>query len=53
MKKRLSVILACFILLSAAALAAGVSVTLNAGDSVETQAAAFAEYLDSLSEADQ
>ena len=53
MKKRLSVILACFILLSAVALAAGVSVTLNAGDSVETQAAAFAEYLDSLSEADQ
>ena len=53
MKKRLPVILACFILLSAAALAAAVSVTLNAGDSVETQAAAFAEYLDSLSEADQ
>lgn len=53
MKKRLLVILACFILFSAAALAAGVSVTLNASDSVETQAAAFAEYLDSLSEAGQ
>ena len=53
MKKRLPVILACFILLSAVALAAGVSVTLHASDSVETQAAAFTAYLDSLSEADQ
>ena len=53
MKKRLPVILACFILLSAVALAAGVSVTLHASDSVETQAAAFAAYLDSLNEADQ
>ena len=53
MKKRLSVILACFILFSVAALAAGVSVTLNASDSVEIQAAAFAAYLDSLNEADQ
>ena len=53
MKKRLLMILTCLMVLSAAALAAAVSVTLNAGDSVETQAAAFAEYLDSLSEADQ
>ena len=53
MKKRLPVILACFILLSAVALAAGVSVTLHASDSVETQAAAFTAYLDSLSEPDQ
>ena len=53
MKKRLSVILACFILFSVAALAAGVSVTLNASDSVEIQAAAFTAYLDSLNEADQ
>ena len=53
MKKRLPVILACFILLSAVALAAGVSVTLHASDSVEIQAAAFAAYLDSLNEADQ
>ena len=53
MKKRLPVILACFILLSAVALAAGVSVTLHASDSVETQAAAFAAELDSLHEADQ
>ena len=53
MKKRLPVILACFILLSAAALAAGVSVTLHASDSVEIQAAAFTAYLDSLNEADQ
>ena len=53
MKKRLLMILTCLMVLSAAALAAAVSVTLNAGDSVETQAAAFAEYLDSLSEPDQ
>ena len=53
MKKRLPVILACFILLSAVALAAGVSVTLHASDSVKTQAAAFAAYLDSLNEAEQ
>ena len=51
--KRLPVILACFILLSAAALAAGVSVTLNASDNVEIQAAPFTAYLDSLNEADQ
>ena len=53
MKKRLPVILACFILLSAVALAAGVSVTLHASDSVETQAVAFTAYLDSLNESDQ
>ena len=53
MKKRLLVILACLIVLSAAALAAAVSVTLHASDSVKTQAAAFAEYLNSLSAADQ
>ena len=53
MKKRLLMILTCLMVLSAAALAAAVSVTLNAGDSVETQAAAFTAYLDSLSEADQ
>ena len=53
MKKRLLMILTCLMVLSAAALSAGVSVTLNASDSIEIQAAAFTAYLDSLSEADQ
>ena len=53
MKKRLLMILTCLMVLSAAALSAGVSVTLNASDSIEIQAAAFTAYLDSLNVAEQ
>lgn len=53
MKKRLPIVLVCLVFIAFTALAAGGSVTLRAGDSVDQQAAAFAEYLGGLSDNQQ